>query len=310
MKKALYGGFAVLILGLVVLVVSSCSSSTPSPTVSSADLATLKAIGGPPPASLDQYYPPVSKQGPVFFIDMLNMAGPFGGIGASLAKNDAAGMKTNFTAFQTQYTAMSKMVPEWTTRFKVDTVTALGTAINGGDPAKIGPAMAAAGQVCTDCHLLDQIKVEQKYSWPNFDTIKVTDPVSGKSLAWVDYMTAMAGNYEGAMGALAANQPAAAAGAFKAFQSQYTAMATDGCKQCHTDPVTKQEIPRKYFVDADSMALISKMATALSATPPDAATAGATAQVIANDLCMKCHLVHFPAQNAKDLWSTYANILK
>ena len=87
-------------------------------------------------------------------------------------------------------------------------------------------------------------------------------------------------------------------------------MATDGCKQCHSDPVTKQEIPRKYYVDPDSMALIAKMGTALAATPPDGATAGALAQGIANDLCMKCHLVNFPAQNAKDLWSTYKDILK
>jgi hypothetical protein len=34
------------------------------------------------------------------------------------------------------------------------------------------------------------------------------------------------------------------------------------------------------------------------------------AQGIANDICLKCHYVHFPAQNAKDLWSTYANLLK
>jgi hypothetical protein len=166
------------------------------------------------------------------------------------------------------------------------------------------------GQTCTDCHLLDQIKVEQKYTWPNFDDIKVTDPVSGKSLAWVDYMTALAGTYGGALGALQAGQQAAAVGAFQAFQTQYKALATDGCKQCHQDPVTKQEIPRKYYVDADSMAMIAQAAAALAKTPPDPAAVGALAQGIANDLCVKCHLVHFPAQNAKDLWSTYQNILK
>ena len=42
---------------------------------------------------------------------------------------------------------------------------------------------------------------------------------------------------------------------------------TSACKECHSDPVTKQEIPRKYFVDADSMAVLGQMAKALAASP-------------------------------------------
>ncbi len=300
MKKALFVSFVVIFLILVVI--SACSSNQQS------NVAKLKELAGPPPASLDQYFPP-KAQAPVFLIEMFNLAGPFEGIGIDLQEQDMPGVKANFQAFQTQYTKVSKMVPEWTSRFPNDPVTALGKAIDSGNPAQIGPAMGNVGQVCGDCHLLYLVKVEQKYHWRNFDDVKVTDPVGGKELKWGDYMVALGGSFEGAMVDLQEGQLDKARQNLQAFTTQFKAMADTGCRQCHVDQ-TGKEIPRKYYVDADSMAMINQMSKALSTTPPDGKAVGDLAGAIGNEVCLKCHLVHLPAQQTKDLWDQYKDVLK
>jgi hypothetical protein len=266
-----------------------------------ADNLQLKILGGPPPASLDQYFPPKAPA-PVYLIEMFTLAGPMESIGADLQKQDIAGAKTHFQAFKAQYDKVAKMVPEWTSRFPEAPITALGAAIDSGDPAKIGPAMGGIGQVCGDCHLVYQVKVQQKYHWIDFDNIKVNDPVSKTALSFGDYMVAMTGSFGGSLGG--------STQAFQAFTAQYNALAADSCKQCHTDPVTGKEIPRKYFVDADSMALIDQLGKAVSANPPDAAAIGNLSGAIGNEICLKCHLVHLQAQNAKDIWAKFGDLYK
>jgi hypothetical protein len=58
------------------------------------------------------------------------------------------------------------------------------------------------------------------------------------------------------------------------------------------------------------MALISQMGQALAANPPDAAAIGNLSGAIGNSICLNCHLVHLPAQNTKDNWETFKDILK
>ncbi len=269
----------------------------------------LKIIAGPPPASLDQYFPP-NALAPVYLIEMFNLAGPFSGIGIDLQEQDMANVKANFQAFKTQYAKMAKMVPEWTSRFPQAPVDTLGKAIDSGNPAQIGPAMGGVGAVCAACHDLYLVKVEQKYHWKSFDDIKVTDPISKKELKWADYMMALDGGFVGTFVDLQEGQLDKANQNYQSFIVQYKAMATDGCKQCHVDPVTNKEIPRKYFVDADSMALVDQLGSALSATSPDAAAIGNLSGAIGNEICLKCHLVHLQAQSAKDTWEANADLLK
>jgi cytochrome c556 len=220
-----------------------------------------------------------------------------------------ANAKASFQAFQKQYVKMSKMVPEWASRFPQAPVTALGKAVDGGNPAKIGPAMGGVGQVCASCHLLYQVKAQQKYHWRNFDDIKVTDPVSGQPLPLPDFMRAMSSGWEGALVDLQQGQADRSQKNWQNFRSQFSAMAAEACRQCHVDRAGN-EIPRRYYVDADSTAMLDQMGNALSASQPDPAAIGELAGAIGNGICMNCHLVHFPAQNAKDMWETYAKVLK
>jgi hypothetical protein len=302
MSKIFYTVCGVVILGLSLLALSSCGSNLQS------KVDELKQIAGPPPTSLDQYFPP-KAQAPVYLIEMFTLAGPLEGIGVDLQEQDMAGVKTNFQAFQTQYNKVSKMVPEWTSRFPEDPVTALGKAIDSGNQAQIGPAMGKVGEVCGSCHLIYQVKVQQQYHWKNFDDIKVKDPVTAQSMSFGDYMTAMAGAYSGIAIDLQEGQTDNARKNFQAFNARFDTLATDACKECHVDPSGK-EIPRKYFVDDSMKAIINQLGQALAAPAPDAQSIQQLSGAIGNDACLNCHLVHLPAQNAKDTWENFADLFK
>ena len=270
-----------------------------------------KQIAGPPPASLDAFFPPKAPA-PVFLLEMFNLATPFDGIGVDLQEKDTAGVKANFQAFKTQYDKLAGMVPEWKSRFPSAPIDALGQAVDSGDPAKIGPAMANIGeQVCGSCHLLYQVKVQQKYHWPNFDDVKLTDPVSHQSMVWVDYMNAMAGTYTGIGVDLQEGQLDNARNNFQAFSAQFKALAAQGTgcssKGCHDAQPFR---PRQYFVDTSMQAVVDQLGQALQAPTPNAQTVQQLTGTIGTESCFKCHLVHFPAQFTKDTWEQYKDILK
>jgi len=162
--------------------------------------------------------------------------------------------------------------------------------------------MGGVGKVCGDCHLIYQVKVQQKYHWKSFDDIKVTDPISKNELKWADYMWTMEGSFAGALTDLQEGQLDKANQNYQAFSVQFKALP-NGCYQCHTTP-------RNYFVDSESIALVDQLGSALSATPPDAAAIGSLSGAIGNEICLKCHLVHLQAQSAKDTWEANADLLK
>ena len=321
------GLWAVILIGALIAL-SACASApaalktdsssiTPPPAAKTPNLPDqsqgtplLREIAGPPPSSLDQYFPPQAPA-PLYMIEMFNLAGPFEGIGVDLQEGDMSNVEANFQAFQSEYIKVSKMVPEWTDKFPSDPVAALGKAIDGGDPAKIGQAMGAVGQVCSDCHLVNQVKVEQKYHWPDFASVTIDNPVTGQAaVEFGDYMVALGGAFSGMSTDLKEGQLDNARNNFQAFDALFGKLATDGCKQCHSNPVTHEEIPRKYFTDSDSLALVNQLGTALNASTPDPTAITNLTQAIGNGICVNCHLVHLPAQTTKDIWDKYGKLFK
>jgi hypothetical protein len=285
----------------VVLLAAGCSSDDP-------DLARLRELAAPPPSSLDRFYPPTAPA-PTYLIEMFNLAGPLEGIGVDLQEQDIQGIKTNYQAFQTQYRKSADMVPEWKNKFPEKPVTELGTAIDSGDPAKIGPAMAEVGKLCGDCHAAFQVKVQQRYHWKNVAEIKVKDPLTGQEMEYVDFMWALAGPFSGITVNLREGQVDNARKNFDAFSARFDTMATETCKDCHSDPSGK-EIPRKYYVDDEMKAVVSQLGQALEAPSPDAAMIEQLTGAIGNASCVGCHFVHFPAQRAKDNWETDKDLWK
>jgi hypothetical protein len=303
MKKVLLGIGGVI--GVFVLVLVSGFAPDLQPKVD-----VLKEIAGPPPDSLDDLFPPKAAA-PVYLIEMFNLAAPLEGIGVDLQEQDIAGVRANYQAFRAQYDKVAGMVPEWKSRFAKEPVDALGQAIDSGDPAKVGPAMGEVGEVCGSCHLLYQVKVQQKYHWPNFDDVKLTDPVTSQSMAFVDYMTAMAGAYSGIAIDLQEGQLDNARMNFQAFSARFKALAApaSGCatKGCHDAQPFK---PRAYYVDASTQAMVDQLGQALESPTPNSETVQQLSQAIGNESCFKCHLVHFPAQYSKDTWEQFKDLLK
>jgi hypothetical protein len=76
-------------------------------------------------------------------------------------------------------------------------------------------------------------------------------------------------------------------------------LAKEGCKQCYQD-AEGNEIPRKYFVDESSMDVVAQLGQAVSGPSPDPNAIGQLAGGIGNEIYLECHLVHLPAQNAKN----------
>ncbi|MBI2866112.1 MAG: cytochrome c [Chloroflexi bacterium] len=255
--------------------------------------ALLREIAGPPPASLDNLYPPKAPA-PLFLLQMFAMATPAEGIMADLQQGDVANAQASYERFKAEYTKASKMVPEWKDKFPMEPITALGEALKTGDQAKIGQAFGAVGQVCGSCHLANQNNVRFKYHWPDFGQVKVSNPVIGQSQGLLDFMFSLSGAFGGIGNDLQQGQLDNARQNFQAFNAQFKALG-EACSACHTTP-------RAYFVDATVQALIDRLGAELNKPSPDLKTLGDLSGAIGNESCGKCHLVHQPAAFAQDRW--------
>lgn len=260
---------------------------------------TLMDIVGPLPASLDNFFPPKAPA-PVHLIEMFAMDQPWAGIIVDLQEQDIPGVQKNYEGFKAQYNKLAGMVPEWKGLFPAAPVEALGAALTTGDPAKVGPAL---GQVCDSCHFINQIKSHQKYHWPDFSKINLTDPVARESVPWVEYMFRMAGAYDGIGNDMAQGQLDNARKNFEAFSSRFKALPAIACVNCHATP-------RTYFVDSSITGMVDNLGKELSSAIPDPKKVGDIVGAIGNESCMKCHLVHLPAQNRKNQWDTFKDLLK
>lgn len=308
MKKLIFLGVGIGLLFLLFLLAGGCASNQAELDKLRAEnqkLAAanqqLKDIAGPLPASLDNYFPPKAPA-PVYLLEMFNLAAPVESIMGDLQQGDLAGVKANYQAFKAQYVKMSKMVPEWTSLFPMGPVDDLGKAIDSGDPSKIGPAFGPVGAVCGNCHLLNQVKAFQKYHWLDFEIIKITDPLSNKSLALRDYMQQMGGIFTAISNDLNQGQLDNARKDFQAFSATFKALP-QGCVACHTTP-------RTYFVDASVLAMVDQLGKELTTATPDAKKIAELSGAIGNESCMKCHFVHIPSQNRKATWERFADLWK
>lgn len=262
----------------------------------------LEEIAGPPPAFLDKFYPP-NAPAPVYALEMMALVGAMEGMFVDLQEQDIPGVQANYQAFKAQYEKVAGMVPEWTDRFPMAPVEALGQALASGDPAKVGAAMGQLGQACESCHMPYQMKVQQKYHWPDFATAMITDPLTQQQMPWLDFKMARIGPpFMGIGNDLAQGQVDNARNNFQVFSASFAALR-QGCTNCHATP-------RTYYVDESIQALIDQLGEELTADSPNPAAVGGLMQRIGQESCGKCHLVHFPAAKAKRQWAWFEEIFK
>ncbi len=261
----------------------------------------LREIAGPLPASLDNYFPPKAS-GSVYLAEMFTMVGQFKSIGIDLKDNDLAGANASFNAFKAQYLKMAIMVPEWKDKFPFGPIDTLGQALNSGDPAKAGPAITKAYQACSSCHLLNQMKAQQKYHWPDFETLDQTDPITKETISSHESMVRLAGAITGIGHELRKGKPENVRRNFQVFSTWFKVM-NNSCDACH-------DSPRAYYSDAKVQDMLKELEKAVAAEPQDAKTIGRLIGGIDNENWMKCHLVHMPPEFTKSLWKTYSDIFK
>jgi len=218
---------------------------------------------------------------------MLGMGGAFSSIVADLLENDPQSAMADFQAFKTQYSEVSKLVPEWEGMFPMEPVNKLEVALKSGDQGKVMAAYGNVGKVCHDCHEENMPKVQQKYHWGDFDAIKVQDPLTAEEVAFSQLMQFLDAGVSGISADVAQGQAENAQKQFQGFNARFQALKTT-CKNCH-------DSERKYYVDEGVQGLIDKLGKALSGSSVDPQAVGGLSQAIGMESCFKCHLVHVPA---------------
>lgn len=285
----------ILLLLIGMLALSACGQNLqPRVDELEKEVAVLKEQKGPPPAFLDRLYPPQAPA-PIYLIEMIALEGAFTGLFVDLFEQDFANIPGDMEAFKAQYNKMrNEVVPEWKDRFPLEPITALEEALASQDPDQIMPAAMGIGAVCGNCHATYMTKVQQKYHWPRFDKVMVTDPLSQQKLPWAEFKLPMAINMNGIGHNLQQGQIDNAKQNFQAFNAQFDALR-QACNSCHATE-------RTYFVDDSVQADIDALGQALETTPPDAAAISGLMQKIGQESCGNCHLVHTPAAEAQKLW--------
>jgi len=238
------------------------------------------------PASLGQYYPP-QKPIPEYLFAMFGLAEPFTGTISDALEGDFDNAQTNFEAFKKVYLENSKMVSEWTPLYPIKPIDLFGGAVASKD---IGAIMAAADSVdlvCQNCHLANMVPVHQKYRWPNFFDIGLTDPVTQKDINWTMLMKMMETSFTGIGYDASQGQIEQARTQYKAFTDRFNELSV-ACMSCH-------ETGRYYFVSKDITDLIDQIGTELNQKTVKADKIHGLIQTIGMESCTKCHLVHVPA---------------
>jgi cytochrome c556 len=288
----------ILVVGILVvllfLLVACGENLQPQVEELEKKVAELEQMAGPPPAFLDRLYPPQAPA-PVYLIEMMALDQAFVGLFADLFEQDFANIPGDMEAFKAQYDKMrNEVVPEWKDRFPLAPIAALEEALASQDPDQIMPAAMGIGEVCGNCHVVYMTKVQQKYHWPRFDKVMVTDPLTKQNLPWSEFKLPMAINMSGIGHNLQQGQLDNAKQSFQAFNAQFAALR-QACSACHA---TK----RTYFVDDSVQADIDALGEALETTPPDTVAIPSLMQKIGQESCGKCHLVHVPAAEAQKMW--------
>ena len=244
----------------------------------------------PIPASLDTFFPPQANQ-PVYLFRMLGMNRSFTGVVVDLFENDIVNARANFEAFKTQYLEISKLVPEWENYFPAEPLNELGRALQTGDQGLVLAVFKQVGEVCSNCHIPNMPKVQHKYFWGDFQSIRITDPLTNREVDNQQLMQFIDASFTGIEVDVQQGQIENAQRHFQDFRTRFQAME-ETCINCH-------DTERHYYIDENVKSMIDKLGQELSSSPVDPNTVGKLSQRIGMESCFKCHLVHVPAAAAQ-----------
>ena len=238
MKKSIL--FLIAILAVLIFGLAYCSSQAQKGERHQQEEA-LNVLSAPLPSSLDALYPPQAEQ-PIFLSRMMELGTSFTGIVVDLFEDDDQNAKANFEKFKSQYLEVSKMVLEWEKDYPEGPMKELGAALRIGDKGEVMAAYEKMGNVCHECHVANMVKVQQKYHWQDFMSIKVKDPLTDEVVDYRRLMQGLVTNFMGIIVDVQEGQKENAQKQFQGFKARFQAMK-DTCEECHA---TEE---RKYYVD-------------------------------------------------------------
>jgi hypothetical protein len=247
-----------------------------------------------PPSSLDNLYPP-NKNEPLYLFKMFELGTFFSGIVADLFENDPQNAKGNFEKFKTKYIEVSKLVPEWEKDYPMGPLNELKVALDTGTQEKVMAAIEKVGQTCHQCHVSNMAKVQQKYHWGDFETIKTRDPLTDEAVSFTQHKQGLNVNFVAIGLNIEQDQKENARKQLQAFNERFKALKSI-CQNCHK----KGEI--KHYVDQTVFSLIENIELELGRSAHDPNVVSSLTQKIGMESCFKCHLVHIPSAFAKLQW--------
>jgi hypothetical protein len=276
---------------LALLLTSACAPDRSAEIAQlNAEVERLRAIAGPPPASLDRLYPPVAKE-PVFLLAMHGQARPLVATVLKVTQGDLPSARKYFAQFREAYAKASALVPEWKDQFPTGPLDEAAAALEGSAPDKVMAALQKVGAVCGKCHMVNMPKVMQAKHWGDFSALRLSSPVTHQPVPLAQFMFGLEVSFAGIGIELEEGHVEKAREYFGAFDGAMAELRT-ACAACH-------DSERKYFVDASVQSNVDALGAALQAPTPDAALVGGLSAKIGMESCHKCHLVHVPAALAQ-----------
>ncbi len=260
------------------------------------EIANLKIIAGPPPASLDNLFPPITPA-PILLIKMHEMSSSFGGIAIDMFENDLENSRVHYERFKAQYIDNAKLVPEWENDYPMKPVEELGKALESGEQEKIMAAYETVGKVCYDCHIDNMLKVQYKYHWKDFSSISLTHPVSGEDMDFKQLMWFIESPFTGIMLEIMEGKVENAIQHFETVTEGFKLMK-ESCFACH-------DTEKEYYVGQTVQDMLDMMGANLKSDSLDPKLIGELIQGIGMESCFKCHLVHLPSAINKTRWQVW-----
>ncbi|GAB6065818.1 hypothetical protein JCM9492_09100 [Aquifex pyrophilus] len=140
-----------------------------------------------PPESLKKYYPPHSEKFE-FLSNMHTMSTAFYAVQLNI--NDENWEKAVEWAKKLveTYKKTSEMVPEWKDYFDFKKADNYLKAVESRNVDRVIKASRELGKTCAKCHQDNEIAVKIYYHFPNFEEVKVEDPIEFTEMKLGDFM--------------------------------------------------------------------------------------------------------------------------
>ncbi len=133
--------------------------------------------------------------------------------------------------------------------------------------------------------------VQHKYEWPDFYSIKITDPLTEQEVGFSRLKQYLQTNFAGIIVNVEQGQKENAQRQLQGFNARFQALK-EICWTCH-------QAEPKYYVDDSVQALVDYMGQVLGEASIDSKKIEVLSQGIGSESCHKCHLVHSPAALSK-----------